>query len=128
MFLQYLFFSFCEGAFLIPYASFLVLGGVPLFFMELSIGQLLQAGPVTAWTKLSRLFSGRNSMRKSNRMKLMNCQEKDILLFPYICLCNDIWFVSFPLFSFLPILSFHVAVCFFLFRFSAKSFTDTKIE
>ena len=64
MFLQYLFFSFCEGAFLIPYASFLVLGGVPLFFMELSIGQLLQAGPVTAWTKLSRLFSGRNFNEK----------------------------------------------------------------
>ena len=58
LFLQYLSFSFCVGAFLIPYASFLVLGGVPLFFMELSTGQLLQAGPVTAWTKLSRLFSG----------------------------------------------------------------------
>ena len=126
MFLQYRFFSFCEGAFLIPYASFLVLGGVPLFFMELSIGQLLQAGPVTAWTKLS--FQVEISMRKSNRMKLMNCQENDILLFPYICLCNDIWFVFFPLFSFLLVLSFHVAVCFFLFRFSAKSFTDTKIE
>ncbi|XP_078350539.1 sodium- and chloride-dependent GABA transporter 1-like isoform X1 [Oculina patagonica] len=46
------------GAFLIPYVSFLVLGGVPLFFMELSIGQILQAGPIKAWRKISRLFSG----------------------------------------------------------------------
>ncbi|KAM7446489.1 hypothetical protein ABFA07_005148 [Porites harrisoni] len=46
------------GAFLIPYISFLLLGGIPLFFMELSIGQILQAGPVKVWRKLSPLFSG----------------------------------------------------------------------
>ena len=49
---------FFSGAFLIPYVSFLLLGGIPLFFMELSIGQILQAGPVMAWNKLSRVFSG----------------------------------------------------------------------
>lgn len=49
---------FCSGAFLIPYISFLLLGGIPLFFMELSIGQILQAGPVKVWRKLSSLFSG----------------------------------------------------------------------
>ena len=83
MFLQYLLFSFCEGAFLIPYASFLVLGGVPLFFMELSIGQLLQAGPVTAWMKLSRLFSGRNFNEKKLKPEIDELQEKTyILVFP----------------------------------------------
>ncbi|XP_073249355.1 sodium- and chloride-dependent GABA transporter 1-like [Porites lutea] len=46
------------GAFLIPYISFLLLGGIPLFFMELSIGQILQAGPVKVWRKLSPFFSG----------------------------------------------------------------------
>ncbi|XP_058962915.2 sodium- and chloride-dependent GABA transporter 1-like [Pocillopora verrucosa] len=46
------------GAFLIPYVCFLLLGGIPLFFMELSIGQILQAGPIKAWAKISPLFSG----------------------------------------------------------------------
>ncbi|XP_032237151.1 sodium- and chloride-dependent GABA transporter 1 isoform X2 [Nematostella vectensis] len=46
------------GAFLIPYVLFLCLGGIPLFFMELSLGQLLQEGPIKAWQKICPLFSG----------------------------------------------------------------------
>ena len=53
-------FLYYLGAFLIPYVCFLLLGGIPLFFMELSIGQILQAGPIKAWEKISPLFSGKN--------------------------------------------------------------------
>jgi len=34
---------------LIPYVIMLVLCGIPLFFMELSLGQFAGLGPVTAW-------------------------------------------------------------------------------
>lgn len=54
-------FLYYLGAFLIPYVCFLLLGGIPLFFMELSIGQILQAGPIKAWAKISPLFSGKGT-------------------------------------------------------------------
>ncbi|CAK8683654.1 unnamed protein product [Clavelina lepadiformis] len=37
------------GAFLIPYAIFLVLGGIPIFFLEVSLGQYMSEGGVTSW-------------------------------------------------------------------------------
>ncbi|KAF6027558.1 hypothetical protein EB796_014139 [Bugula neritina] len=43
--------------FLIPYAIMLFLVGVPIFVLELSLGQFTSSGPVTCW-KFSRLFSG----------------------------------------------------------------------
>lgn len=46
------------GAFLIPYLMFLVFCGIPLFFMELGIGQFFQEMPVKAWQKICPLFSG----------------------------------------------------------------------
>lgn len=49
---------FFLGAFLIPYILFLFLGGVPLFFLELSLGQLCQEGPIKAWQKICPLLSG----------------------------------------------------------------------
>ncbi|XP_074640363.1 sodium- and chloride-dependent glycine transporter 2-like isoform X2 [Tubulanus polymorphus] len=45
------------GAFLIPYFTFMVLGGIPLFFMELSIGQFSSLGPLSVW-KYCPLFRG----------------------------------------------------------------------
>ncbi|XP_067951396.1 sodium- and chloride-dependent glycine transporter 1-like [Watersipora subatra] len=43
--------------FLIPYVIMLFLVGVPIFVLELSLGQFSSSGPVTCW-KFSRLFSG----------------------------------------------------------------------
>ncbi|XP_067951593.1 sodium- and chloride-dependent neutral and basic amino acid transporter B(0+)-like [Watersipora subatra] len=43
--------------FLIPYAIMLFLVGIPIFVLELSLGQFTSSGPVTCW-KFSRLFSG----------------------------------------------------------------------
>ncbi|XP_023214582.1 sodium- and chloride-dependent glycine transporter 1-like [Centruroides sculpturatus] len=45
------------GAFLVPYILFLVICGMPLFFLELSFGQFASLGPVAIW-KISPLFKG----------------------------------------------------------------------
>ncbi|CAG0895647.1 unnamed protein product [Cyprideis torosa] len=45
------------GAFLIPYTLFLVLCGIPLFYLELAFGQFASLGPVSVW-RISPLFQG----------------------------------------------------------------------
>ncbi|CAB3999928.1 Sodium- and chloride-dependent GABA transporter 1 [Paramuricea clavata] len=46
------------GAFLIPYLLCLILAGVPVFLMEMSIGQVMQTNAVKAWKHLCPLFGG----------------------------------------------------------------------
>ncbi|KAL8617159.1 hypothetical protein ACOMHN_014329 [Nucella lapillus] len=45
------------GAFLVPYVIFLVLCGMPLFFMEIAYGQFASLSPITVW-RISPLFKG----------------------------------------------------------------------
>ncbi|CAG9764797.1 unnamed protein product [Ceutorhynchus assimilis] len=45
------------GAFLIPYSLMLVFGAVPLFYMELILGQFNRQGPVSLW-RICPLFKG----------------------------------------------------------------------
>ncbi len=40
----------CPGGFLIPYMLMLFLEGIPLFCMELAIGQKMRLGSIGAWT------------------------------------------------------------------------------
>ena len=46
------------GAFLIPYVLMLIMGGIPLFYMELALGQYNRKGAITCWGRISPLFKG----------------------------------------------------------------------
>ncbi|XP_078599396.1 sodium-dependent serotonin transporter-like [Branchiostoma floridae x Branchiostoma japonicum] len=46
------------GAFLVPYFIMVIFGGIPLCYMELSLGQYHRLGPLKIWTKICPLFKG----------------------------------------------------------------------
>ncbi|CAL1542901.1 unnamed protein product, partial [Lymnaea stagnalis] len=46
------------GAFLIPYTLMLIIGGIPLFYMELALGQFNKTGAITCWAAICPLFKG----------------------------------------------------------------------
>lgn len=50
--------SLFVGAFLIPYAVMLAIEGVPLFYLELAIGQRLRKGSVGSWNQVSPYLQG----------------------------------------------------------------------
>ncbi|XP_043934408.1 sodium- and chloride-dependent taurine transporter-like [Protopterus annectens] len=45
------------GAFLIPYFIFLFGGGLPVFFLEIALGQLTSEGGITCWGKVCPIFT-----------------------------------------------------------------------
>ncbi|TGZ69847.1 hypothetical protein CRM22_003507 [Opisthorchis felineus] len=46
------------GAFLIPYVVMYILGGLPLFYLELALGQFQRSGCLTVWKRICPMFSG----------------------------------------------------------------------
>ncbi|KAM4722471.1 sodium- and chloride-dependent taurine transporter [Rhinophrynus dorsalis] len=46
------------GAFLIPYFIFLFGGGLPVFFLEVVLGQYTSEGGITCWEKICPIFTG----------------------------------------------------------------------
>ncbi|KAK0162879.1 hypothetical protein PV327_006618 [Microctonus hyperodae] len=54
----YLCYSNGGGAFLIPFTVMLIIAGLPLMFMELSLGQYASLGPVAAFKRFSPLLRG----------------------------------------------------------------------
>lgn len=51
--------SLLSGCFLIPYVMMLIAAGIPLFYMELALGQFNRTGAITCWGGLCPLFKGR---------------------------------------------------------------------
>lgn len=47
------------GAFLLPYLLMAVFGGVPLFYMELALGQFHHSGCISIWKHICPIFKGK---------------------------------------------------------------------
>ncbi|XP_041804536.1 sodium- and chloride-dependent GABA transporter 2-like [Chelmon rostratus] len=54
----YLCFKNGGGVFLVPYVLILFTCGIPIFFLEVSLGQLTGQGGITCWRKICPLFEG----------------------------------------------------------------------
>lgn len=52
-----------QGAFLIPYLMMLALAGIPIFFLEVSLGQFASQGPVSVWKAIPALQGERSRLR-----------------------------------------------------------------
>lgn len=81
---------FCAGAFLIPYIVMLIFGGLPLFYMELALGQFQRCGCLTVWKRICPCFKGRSPSVHMNpicifcielgiRWSHMNSRKVDLL-------------------------------------------------
>ena len=58
--------SFFSGAFLIPYFLMLVFLGLPLFYMELALGQFHRKGGIAIWARLCPMFTGKTSQLRQD--------------------------------------------------------------
>lgn len=57
---------FCPGAFLLPYLLMAVFGGVPLFYMELALGQFHRSGCISIWKHICPIFKGNRTDGEMN--------------------------------------------------------------
>lgn len=46
------------GVFLIPYVLIALIGGIPIFFLEISLGQFMKAGSINVWN-ICPVFKGK---------------------------------------------------------------------
>ncbi|KAL3856699.1 hypothetical protein ACJMK2_011423 [Sinanodonta woodiana] len=51
-----------KSAFLLPYILMLIFGGLPLFYMELALGQFQRCGCLTVWKRICPMFKGNSSL------------------------------------------------------------------
>lgn len=49
------------GAFLVPYLIMYLLGGLPLFYLELALGQYQRVGCISVWKRICPLLKGESS-------------------------------------------------------------------
>ena len=70
-----LFILFLAATFLIPYFIMLAINGIPLFYMELAIGQYLSLGTVGAWTALCPIARGMMKRDWNTRKYADRCHD-----------------------------------------------------
>ena len=51
-------FKFCLGSFLIPFFIFMIIEGVPLFLIELGIGQRFRKSALQVWRDINKCLTG----------------------------------------------------------------------
>lgn len=51
-------FAFVLGAFLVPYMTMFLFGGLPLFYLELGLGQYHKSGCISIWKRICPIFKG----------------------------------------------------------------------
>ena len=81
------------GAFLIPYLIFMVFLGLPLFYLELAIGQYASVGSITVW-RLCPLFKGITDMSCSNFVRLAATvtvwfSDQELISYRYSSYCSS---------------------------------------
>ncbi|KAL3880187.1 hypothetical protein ACJMK2_032450 [Sinanodonta woodiana] len=89
------------GAFLIPYFISVIIGGIPVFFLEVSLGQFMSEGGIGTW-KICPLFQG-IGYASAIIVFLLNCDYNVILSWAFYYLfasftdvlpwshCNNAW-------------------------------------
>lgn len=86
-------FLLLTGAFLIPFVIMLFITGIPLVFMELSLGQYASAGVVRVW-RASPIFQG--EYKCSFELKMTSFRKLYPVMQSGLCTYSDIQLFSHP--------------------------------
>ncbi len=62
------------GVFLIPYLLFIFVGGIPIFFLEIALGQFMKAGSINVWN-IAPLFKGESMFSEVTSLTTKNLSE-----------------------------------------------------
>ena len=64
------------GAFILPYLICVVIGGVPMFFLEVAVGQYMRHGGIKAW-QICPIFQGKKqsiTLKNKNEHGILGCK------------------------------------------------------